>query len=144
MKPTIVGFGNPLRRDDGVGYRAAVELEELGYPAHAFLQPLPELALEVANSQIVIFLDAEVTVAPGEIRFREGVPAASFDWNHAFTPEAILKLAGELEGCYPKSFVLSIGVADLGFGEGFSPQVESAYAEYIYRAKALVEGICTN
>lgn len=140
----LVGLGNPLCRDDGVGYRAALELESQGFPAIALTQPLPELAHDLAQAERVIFLDADVSLPPGEISLRAACPTESETLSHNLAPEGLLALAGVVSGRIPASHVLSLGVADLSYGEGFSPQVAAAFAEYLRQAQALLEDLCTS
>jgi len=144
MRVLLIGFGNPLRRDDGVGYRAALELENQGYAALALTQPLPELALALAEAEEVIFLDADGSLPPGTIGLRKAQPIAANQSNHAFAPEELLALAMFLFEHQPNVRVLSLGVEDLGFGEGFSPKVQVAFPEYVRQARSMVEELCTN
>lgn len=71
MKPKvlIVGYGNPLRRDDGVGWYAAQRLshELSGEQAEVIAchQLMPELAERISQTDLVIFIDAAVGTSPG-------------------------------------------------------------------------------
>ena len=75
----IIGFGNPLRGDDGLGWHAAQELRKTltGEDAEviACLQLMPELAEAVAHSKRVIFIDAAVGEPAGEVKLAELEPA---------------------------------------------------------------------
>lgn len=159
----IVGLGNSLRRDDGVGYQAALDLEAQGFSAIAALQLLPEFALELARARKVLFLDADLSISPGIIRFRQLLPGASSatathelysctdspdpgsmpqeaePLTHNLGVEGLLNLTQTLTGRSPKAYALSLGVADIGHGEGFSPQVLAAYGEYLKVALAFLE-----
>lgn len=141
MTILLIGLGNPLRRDDGVGYKAALELQDQGYKALALTQPLPELVLQLAKAREVIFLDADLSSPPGTICLREAKPTLS-QANHTFTPEGLLALAQYFGPRQAKVKVLSLGVEDLGLGEGFSPKVQAAFPEYLYRARTLLEATC--
>ena len=69
-KTLIVGYGNPLRGDDGVGQivAEAVRAHELaGATIIACHQLTPELAEVVAQSEISVFIDAAADIPPGEI-----------------------------------------------------------------------------
>ena len=59
----VIGYGNSLRRDDGVGPRVAEAIEELQLPGVRTLvcQLLtPEFADPIARARRVIFVDAEI------------------------------------------------------------------------------------
>ena len=54
----VVGVGNPLREDDGVGWHLAEALAQTGVPTHTCHQLLPELAAELSQVDLVLFVDA--------------------------------------------------------------------------------------
>ena len=75
----VIGYGNTLRRDDGVGPGVAEAVAALGLPgvqtlACALLTP--ELAEPVARAGMVVFVDAAVD-APREVQLRRLEPADS-------------------------------------------------------------------
>lgn len=139
----ILGFGNTLRRDDGVGAVAArrlaadprlagddVEVREC-------YQLLPEMALDLAQATLVVFVDADARGLPGSIEVHEidpqraarsdadarGEPGAS---SHHVGGGELVALAAALTGQAPRAVAIGIGVADLELGEGLSPPVEAA------------------
>src|ERR1035441_10847597 len=66
----VIGYGNTLRRDDGVGPRVADAVAALALPGvHALACPLltPELADPVSRARVAIFVDAAVD-APREVQ----------------------------------------------------------------------------
>lgn len=139
MTTLWIGFGNPLRRDDGVGVRAAQLLAEEGLPAKPCFQPLPELAIEIAGARRVVFLDADLELAPGVVRLRALDPAPSSPWSHRLDAAGLLSLAGTLDRGRPEAWVLSIGILDAGFGEGLSAPVEAGLAELLACARRFAE-----
>jgi hydrogenase maturation protease len=71
----VIGYGNPLRRDDGFGYQVARRLAEL-LPADradviACHQLTPELAEPISRSELVIFVDARQGAEPGRVDWQE-------------------------------------------------------------------------
>ena len=57
----VIGYGNTLRRDDRIGWRAAERIEGWNHPSIRVLtrtQLLPELADELARADMVLFIDA--------------------------------------------------------------------------------------
>jgi hydrogenase maturation protease len=120
----VIGYGNTLRRDDGVGPCVAESIAALGLPgvqALACALLTPELAEPVARARIVVFVDAAVD-APRQVQLRGLGPADSPSiLAHAADPRALLALARDLFGHAPEAWWLTIPVEDLGIGEGLSP-----------------------
>ncbi|HPW17784.1 MAG TPA: hydrogenase maturation protease [Candidatus Aminicenantes bacterium] len=130
----LVGVGNPLRRDDGVGpwivaaLRAAPAVPglELVDAQDVPENVVPALARGAASS--VVFVDAVAAPGgPGTVVFGpldEMGEAGSFS-----THKMALSLCGKyLEAAGKKAFLLGIVPADLDFGEGLTPAVERAAA----------------
>jgi len=120
----VIGIGNPLRRDDGIGPRVALALE--GRPsvsAWAVQQLVPELALRLGQASRVLFVDSEVG---GEGLRLERVAARSRGDGHDLEPDGLLALAVEAFGEAPEAWVLSVPGADYGYGEGLSDRAASS------------------
>lgn len=134
----VIGYGNTLRGDDGVGPRAAEAIATLALPGvRALVCPLltPELAEAVSLAGVVIFVDAAVD-APREVLMRPLVPAASSQVvAHAASPATLLALARDVYGRVPEAWWLTIPVADLGIGETFSPLAQRGLAEAIAKVQ---------
>jgi hydrogenase maturation protease len=116
----VIGYGNTLRGDDGVGPRLVAELEARSLPhvttlACALLTP--ELADPVSQADVVIFVDAAVD-ASREVQFRKLEPADSSQlMAHAANPRTILALARDVFGHTPEAWWLTIPAEDLSFTE---------------------------
>ena len=68
----IIGYGNTLRGDDGVGPRVAETVAALNLPGvRALVCPMlmPEIADPISRAHTVIFVDAAVD-APREVQLR--------------------------------------------------------------------------
>lgn len=102
-EPTcVVGVGNELRGDDGIGLYLLDRLQEIGLPEHVGLvraEDIPEsYVLEISrrNCRTVVFADAvEADVEPGSVvfgRFRE-LDSAGESWS---THRLALSLCAEL------------------------------------------------
>src|SRR4030095_13749553 len=105
-KVFIIGYGNPLRSDDAIGLRAAEELAGLQFSDRITIrqchQLTPELASDVKDAAIVIFIDAAHSGNPGIILWEEIHPKLeSSIFTHDFSPSSILDLAQELYGKRP-------------------------------------------
>ena len=121
----VIGYGNTLRRDDGVGPRVAEAVAALALPGvRALACPLltPELADPVSRARVAIFVDAAVD-APREVQLRPLEPSESSQlMAHAADPRTMLALARDVYGHVPKAWWLTIPVVKLGFGEELSPE----------------------
>jgi hydrogenase maturation protease len=129
----VVGYGNTLRGDDGIGWRAAALLAEdprlAGAEVLAHHQLTPELALDVARASLVVLVDARAGGgAPGSVRVRrvaarqDGMTA----WSHHLDPAALAGLASALYGAVPPVYLVSVDGAWFDDGEGLSPALEQA------------------
>ena len=75
----VLGYGNTIRRDDGVGPKVADAIAALalaGVRTLACALLTPELADPISQVKAVIFVDAAVD-APREVQLRQMVPAGS-------------------------------------------------------------------
>jgi hydrogenase maturation protease len=151
----VVGYGNPLRSDDGVGpavaERLATDPRLRGADVRAEHQLTPELALDASAASLLVLIDAAEDVAAGEVAVRRLGPdgaagvglveEAGPPLTHHLDPGALLGLARQLFGAAPEEVIMiGIGPASLEVGETLSPQVQVAVA----RAVELVAGLVAN
>lgn len=140
----VIGYGNTLRGDDGVGPRVAGAIGELNLPGvRTLVCPLltPELADAVSRAGKVIFVDAAVD-APKTVQWRELQPNESSQlMAHAADPRTLLALARDVFGRVPRAWWLTIPAVDLGFHEGFSPEVQCRFGEAIGKIQAFCRQI---
>jgi hydrogenase maturation protease len=134
----IIGYGNTLRRDDGVGPRVADTIEALRLPGvrtlHCALLT-PELAEPVSQASAVIFVDAAVD-APREVQMRALAPAETSQvMAHAASPATLLALARDVFGRAPEAWWLTIPVEDLGIGEEFSVLAQRGFKQALEEVK---------
>jgi hydrogenase maturation protease len=130
LKPLLlIGYGNPLRQDDGLGWSIAMAIEALGLPGLQVLaaqQLTLELAAPMALAETVVFVDAAYGIAPLALKPLHHNPQAPDPgpqtWSHQLTPQALLFLAGQLYGHQPAALQLLVPARWDGHGEGFSPE----------------------
>ena len=127
----IVGYGNPLRGDDGVGWRVAETM--LADPrlvgAHVLTvhQLLPELAVELGEATLAVLVDARMGEPPGSISVAHVAPCAERGaWTHHLSPAALAGLARTVSGSVADVVVVSIGVECTEPGQGLSHAVADA------------------
>lgn len=123
----VIGYGNTLRGDDGVGPRVADAVRALGLPGVKTLicqQLSPEQAEPISQAERVVFVDAAMD-APDEVQWRELKPGETTQlMAHAADPRTMLALARDVFGHAPKAWWLTIPAHDLGFKESFSPTAQ--------------------
>jgi hydrogenase maturation protease len=140
----IVGYGNSLRTDDGLGWHAAQRLaEDPRFVDAAVLQRhqlTPELALDVSAAALVILLDVDSGLAPGEIAVQQidRADRAAPSWSHHLSPAALVSLSHELYGRAADVYVVSCGAQSLEVGDGLSPVAEAALPTMLDAAAELV------
>ena len=127
----LLACGNSLRQDDGVGLQIAEAAEQL-FPASrlriiAAPQFTPEMAADVARTDLVLFVDASAVYEPGAIRVLPVAAYAETAETHRLDPPGLMNLAQQLCGHAPaRAFVLTIGAHAFGYGEDLSGRVRQA------------------
>jgi hydrogenase maturation protease len=125
MRTLVVGVGNTLRGDDGVGpfvidLLRACGAEDLDLrTVHALL---PELAADLPGHDAVVFVDADVratavTLRPLQAEGREGI--------HRLAPERVVRLARRL-GFHGQAWTCSVPVQTMEPGERLSSKATIA------------------
>ncbi len=136
----IVGYGNRLRSDDGLGFRAAEELSRAGPVAGTEIlvrhQLTPELAESISHVETVLFIDASRVGRPGEIRCTQVNPQPpDLLLAHQLTPATLLSLCCELYGVCPQAFEISLCGECFELGEKLSGNVAAGLPRLIEFAK---------
>jgi len=136
----VIGYGNMLRHDDGVGPRVAEAVEALQLPGVRTLicqQLSPEHAEPISRARTVIFVDAAVD-APREVQLRKLEPNESTQlMAHAADPRTMLALARDVFGHIPEAWWLTIPAVKLGFGEDLSPEAQRGFEQAVREIKNL-------
>lgn len=142
MKPILIlGLGNPLQGDDGVGCRVAQELEARTLPDNVDVidggtPGIGLLNLFEGRRRVIIVDAVEMGKAPGEVaRFRpEDVTltgsAERFSLHRSGVADA-LALASELKLALPDIIVFGIQPAQVGWGDQLSLHVQAAVEKVI-------------
>jgi hydrogenase maturation protease len=140
----IVGYGNPLRGDDGFGWHAAqhlaVSLREVDVDIIACHQLTPELAEPVSRAALVIFIDAAQERRPDLLACERISPEPAIPgiFSHHLTPRLLLGWAQAFYESCPEAFVLSVTGAFFGYGERLSPLVQAALPVAVAKVQTLV------
>lgn len=143
----VVGYGNALRSDDGLGWHVAERLADDPRLAGATVlrrhQLTPELALDISEATLLVLVDASHEPATGEITVERLEPAidtgtSGTSWSHHLTPATLVELARELYGRAPDVFVVGCGVASVEMGDELSPAVRDALPRVVDAVADLV------
>ena len=156
----VIGYGNTLRGDDGVGPRVAEAVEKLNLPGMRTLtcqQLSPEYADPVSRAHTVVFVDAEIvqgsefkvpsswtpnpepsTLNCELIRLRRLEPGESSQlMAHAADPRTLLALARDVFGHAPQAWWLTIPAVKLDFSEILTPEAQRGFAEAVKKIQEL-------
>jgi hydrogenase maturation protease len=125
----VIGVGSELRGDDAAGRRVADAVERIAPPGvevHSVHQLTPELAIDVADRDLVIVVDADVDVDAVTCRTVVGSGAGPGAMTHHLDPAALIGLSS-LFGSPPRQVALvSIPVHDLAIGTELSQATAEA------------------
>ena len=121
----IIGIGNPLRCDDGLGWAVTEQLSlecNTTCHIHNVYQLTPELAQLMAVVNLVIMIDANHEGEPGQLRIRTLSLSAqpSAVGSHYSTPEELAALTAIVYGQCPPVVVVTMTGVNFSIGEQFS------------------------
>lgn len=136
----LIGYGNPLRGDDGVGWVMAERLMGVeGITAVSAHQLLPELIDQIAEVDHVIFVDATVQGKPGDIGVREIFPdTMGLATSHGMEPVVLLAYVEQLYGRSLQAHLVTITGQDFGYKENLSPLLAGKLKELQEKIYALI------
>lgn len=136
MRTLVIGYGNPLRADDGVGWiiaqQFAQDLHDEAVQVLSCHQLTPDLAEPLSRVSRVIFVDANSRGTPGQIDCQviSPAPVDAPASTHHLTPAALLAYAHYLYQCVPATaIVVSVSGATFDVGDVLSPAVTAALPE---------------
>jgi hydrogenase maturation protease len=140
----IIGYGNALRGDDAIGLHAAYQLEsqfrdDPDVEVIACHQLTPELADDISDCELVIFLDASCHGQAGTVRCNaislENGPGA---FSHQLDPASLIAAAEQLYGEAPKAFTLTLTGWSFELGSKLSGGARLELPQLVNRARELV------
>jgi hydrogenase maturation protease len=139
----VLGYGNPLRSDDGLGWQVAVQFFRTNQSPDVEVLPChqltPELAEPISKAGTVLFIDCARDQAPGEFRCEElHGQTGSVSLTHDLSPKALLDLAAQLYGSCPRAFLLTICGGCFATGESLSASVSRQLPKLKERVHELI------
>ncbi|MBI4620884.1 MAG: hydrogenase maturation protease [Desulfobacterales bacterium] len=134
----IIGYGNPQRRDDGIGQYAVTKLRDIfkhkeGIHFFALHQLEPDLVFELQDATLIIFVDAAVNELRGGWEWTRVEPELrSLSYlTHHFNPAFLLGLLQSLYNESPEAWMISVQGEDFDIGEGLTKEVEDRVFEVV-------------
>jgi hydrogenase maturation protease len=127
----VIGIGNPLRGDDGVGALVAAQARSLAAGANrsrlnvlVVQQLTPERVLDLQRVDRVLFVDACLQASAPSLQPLAVAPpdALAQGLSHRLEPAELLALTALLGGRAPAATLLRLPVHALDHGQGLSPQ----------------------
>jgi hydrogenase maturation protease len=140
----IIGYGNPLRSDDGVGPKVAETVAKWELPGVRSMvchQLTPELVVPIAAARQVIFVDAVKDCS--SVQSHEVEPARfSQVMTHAMDPAGLLQLTKALYERCPPGLCLTIPAEDFSIGETLSSLCNTGMRIALRRIRLLAMRRC--
>jgi hydrogenase maturation protease len=144
-KVLVIGYGNPTRVDDGVGYHVAEEFKNTTYDRDlvdviATRELMPSVIQPASRGGLVIFINVTTMGKPGTVREQEVSPEEHLDGilNCELTPASLLSACQVVYKRCPAAVLLSITGEDFGFGGQLSPKVQAALPKIVDRINHLI------
>lgn len=140
----ILGYGNPLRSDDGVGCVLAHLLQErlnrADVQVHLLHQLTPELVTLIAGASVVIFIDARegentgsIVCEPVHPQIHNGI------FTHNTNPSGLLSAASDWYGAAPHGLLISVAGASFEYGDKLSPELTALLPTVLNQVERLIE-----
>lgn len=131
----LIGIGNPLRGDDGVGRLLAEEWDDASESirVRSVHQLTPELVADLAGVDRVLFIDAWLSPAAPAAPVLQRLPASAPSSvacgeaalnSHHLTAAQLLTLARSLWNADPEAAMLRIPATDIAHGTRLSVAME--------------------
>ena len=143
-KTLIIGCGNPLRQDDGLGWAAATQLsDENTNPLVKIItcqQLNPELATEMSEAERVIIIDASTDGCTGQVKVEKVTPnnSPTRTITHELQPATLLTYASQLYHSSPETFIVTVSGESFGYGAQLTPAVSAALQKAVHTIQTLV------
>jgi hydrogenase maturation protease len=120
----LIGYGNTLRGDDGVGQHLALAVSTWNVPglsAMSVHQLTDELAEPIAKAELVIFVDAKIA-APSDLVEIQPLQSSDTASNigHTSDPRCLLALADAVYGRQPAAWLVTVPAVDFSVRDGLS------------------------
>jgi hydrogenase maturation protease len=131
----VIGIGNDLRGDDGVGVRVVRALRpRADVETIVVHQLVPELADRLRAAQRVLFVDA--SIEDETVRLDRVEPSLHRGLGHACSPAALVGWTRFAYGEEPQAWLLRIPAVVFEPGERLSPVAEACMPDALHKIEA--------
>lgn len=136
VRPTtqLLGVGNPLRGDDGIGAFVCAEMDGQKLPGlvtRTVHQLDPALLEELAGFENLVIVDAAVNEAGVSFRRLPDDEAGAVSSSHHVNAQLLQTLAKMLYDRCPVFYLCAVGAVSFGMGEGLSPVAKKNAGEAV-------------
>lgn len=147
----VIGIGNAMRRDDGVGLAAVADLQGSTPADDASIdvrsldgEPARLIEAWKGRRRVVVIDAARAGSAPGAIhRIEVGVDPlpewANVASSHSAGLAEAIALAEALDALPDELIIFGVEPADVAMGEGLTPAVQSAVPDLVERVRAEIQ-----
>jgi len=139
----VIGYGNELRGDDGLGPLVAKALGTAKIPGVRVLsarQLLPEFAADLAQARLVVFVDASEVGSENGIEIRPLAVENAISWcTHHADPHTVLGLTQAIYGQTPEAWWLTALGRNFELGERLSGTAEENARQALVCLKKLIQ-----
>jgi hydrogenase maturation protease len=146
-KLAVIGIGNPVMGDDGIGPRLVSELEgslpgvdliDLGTGGMRLVHVL------ASYDSVVIIDSADMGLSPGECRVFSPQEVKSLKETRAYSLHdwdlmRSIEISKQLGEAPERILILAVQPGLLGMGEGLSPEVQSGFRCYLEQVRKAVD-----
>jgi hydrogenase maturation protease len=143
-----IGYGNDLRCDDGVGVKIAQIIDRWNKPGVRSLavhQLTPELAAEIAESQLAIFIDAYQASQEQNLQICPVEPMNSDTFSsHSSNPQSLLTLTRIVFGRCPPAWLIAVPGVNFELGEHLSPIAQQGLNQALEQIDRLLKSAIVN
>jgi len=143
----VIGYGNPLRGDDGIGPQVIEQLK-LRFPASEVIELIschqlnPELADDIARADHVIFIDATDKPAASDVVCESVIPqSAKRTYSHQLEPASLLAMAADLYGTCTPGTMITVAGESFDRRIGLSARAERGVAQTMATVEQLVAAL---
>lgn len=145
QKVAVIGYGNDLRGDDGIGIVAVRKIRECLKDTNVDTHEYHQLSIEIipllCRYDKIIFIDCSTDIAHGEVSCYQIKPDnnISLTMTHHLMPEQILQLIDTLYEKNPVAYVCKVGGRVFDFGYEISKEVMASTHKVIKCCMELIE-----
>ncbi len=141
-KILLIGYGNTLRGDDAAGIQAAQLIAGLHPEIECICmhQLMPEMAEQISECDMVVFIDADVNAAKIFSRKIEPAGQKNQPRSHFISPESLLSLSRQLYNRLPsEAYMIGLPATEFDFSEKLSVKTSAAVEDSIKEFEKLAK-----